>query len=121
MATGRRISELLGALTKFAQRTDYSVLFTGQLKKQRETLTFEIPTLRPAASVVEAWKRFRFMLGPVYLSPRRSKRPETCLAQSARLEFPHQPSDLLAAAPFPNLVFFALGHAETGSKSGQRY
>jgi len=72
VATGRRISELLGARTTFAQKTDYSVLFTGQLKQQRETLTFEIPTLCPAASVVEAWKRLRFMLGPVYLSPRRS-------------------------------------------------
>ena len=55
IATGRRISELLGARTTFAQKTDYSVLFTGQLKQQRETLTFEIPTLCPAASVVEAW------------------------------------------------------------------
>jgi integrase len=72
VATGRRISELLGARTTFAQKTDYSVLFTGQLKQQREMLTFEIPTLCPAASVVEAWKRLRFMLGPVYLSPRRS-------------------------------------------------
>ena len=72
VATGRRISELLGARTTFAQKTNYSVLFTGQLKQQRETLTFEIPTLCPAASVVEAWKRLRFMLGAVYLSPRRS-------------------------------------------------
>jgi len=65
VATGRRISELLWARTTFAQKTDYSVLCTGQLKQQRETLAFEIPTLCLAAIVVEAWKRLRFMLGRI--------------------------------------------------------
>ena len=42
------------------------------------------------------------------------------LPQSARLEFRNQASDLLAAAPFPNLYLYAFGNAESGSKSGRR-
>jgi hypothetical protein len=41
------------------------------------------------------------------------------LPQSARLEFLNQASDLLPAAPFPNLNLLDFGHAESGSKSGR--
>ena len=39
------------------------------------------------------------------------------LPQSARLEFRNQASDLLTAAPFPNLNLFDVGHAHSSPKS----
>jgi hypothetical protein len=74
VATGRRISELLGTSTKLERKTPYSVRFTGQLKRRQdgsgEPFTFEIPTLVPASTVIEAWNRLRFRLGSEALSPR---------------------------------------------------
>ncbi|MBV9491649.1 MAG: hypothetical protein JO069_18310 [Verrucomicrobia bacterium] len=74
VATGRRISELLGIKTRLELKTAYSVRFTGQLKRRQdgsgEPFTFEIPTLVPAATALEAWQRLRFMLGAERLSPR---------------------------------------------------
>ncbi|MBV9998336.1 MAG: hypothetical protein JO015_04390 [Verrucomicrobia bacterium] len=74
VATGRRISELLGAATKLELKTDYSVRFTGQLKRRQDgsgkPFTFEIPTLVPASVVIDAWKGLRLRLGPEALSPR---------------------------------------------------
>ena len=69
VATGRRISELLGYRTKLEQKTNYSVLFTGQLKSRGDLFTFEIPTLCSAQKVLEAWKSLRFMLGSEQLDP----------------------------------------------------
>jgi len=46
---GRRLSELLGLKTKLEPKTEFSVLFTGQLKHQGELAAFEIPTLCPAS------------------------------------------------------------------------
>ncbi|MBV8901977.1 MAG: hypothetical protein JOY92_17895 [Verrucomicrobia bacterium] len=74
VATGRRVSELLGASTKLELKTAYSVRFTGQLKRRQdgsgEPFTFEIPTLVRASTVIEAWKRLRLRLGPEALTPR---------------------------------------------------
>lgn len=39
------------------------------------------------------------------------------LPQSGRLVFRNQASDLLTAAPFPNLNLFDVGHADSSSKS----
>lgn len=53
--TGRRSSEIL-ATARLYYKTDYSVTFTGALKRRGEeqTLSFEIPTLAPAQLVIEA-------------------------------------------------------------------
>lgn len=53
--TGRRSSEIL-ATARLYPKTDYSVTFTGALKRRGEeqTLSFEIPTLAPAQLVIEA-------------------------------------------------------------------
>jgi hypothetical protein len=66
---GRRLSELLGLRTKLEPKTDFSLLFTGQLKHQGELAAFEIPTLCPASTVLNAWKRLKFMLGSEQLDP----------------------------------------------------
>lgn len=53
--TGRRSSEIL-ATARLYYKTDYSVTFTGALKRrgEQQTLSFEIPTLAPAQVVIEA-------------------------------------------------------------------
>jgi outer membrane biosynthesis protein TonB len=66
---GRRLSELLGLRTKLEPKTDFSLLFTGQLKHQGQLAAFEIPTLCPASTVLSAWKRLKFMLGSEQLDP----------------------------------------------------
>jgi len=63
-ATGRRHTETMStAVFAPVPGSDWSVLFTGQLKKRddggRDPLTFEIPTLVPAAEVLAAWHRLR--------------------------------------------------------------
>jgi len=60
VSTGRRLTELLKT-AEFEQKTAYSVLFKGQLKAKGE-VTFEIPTLTPAATVVDAIQRLRSLL-----------------------------------------------------------
>lgn len=74
VATGRRVSELLGASTRLELQTAYSVRFTGQLKRRQdgsgEPFTFEIPTLVRASTVIKAWKGLRVTLGSEALSPR---------------------------------------------------
>ena len=71
---GRRLSELLGLKTKLEPKTEFSILFTGQLKHQGELAAFEIPTLCPASTVLSAWKRLKFMLGSEQLDPQSINR-----------------------------------------------
>ena len=61
--TGRRSSEILST-ARFVQCSDWSVTFTGALKRGGETqvLSFEIPTLAPAALVCQALERLRKQL-----------------------------------------------------------
>lgn len=61
--TGRRSSEILSTAW-FVQCSDWSVTFTGALKRGGETqvLSFEIPTLAPAALVCQALERVRKQL-----------------------------------------------------------
>ncbi len=75
VATGRRISELLDGHARFEAATPWSVRFTGQRKHRgdRESFSFEIPTLRPAAEVRSAWERLRVMLGDARLDPRHQQ------------------------------------------------
>ena len=68
---GRRISELLDGHARLEPATAWSVTFTGQRKHRgnREDFAFEIPTLAPAADVLEAWERLQVMLGDQVLDP----------------------------------------------------
>jgi hypothetical protein len=61
--TGRRSSEILST-ARFVQCSDWSVTFTGALKRGGETqvLSFEIPTLAPAALVCQALDKVRKQL-----------------------------------------------------------
>lgn len=58
--TGRRSSELLST-AKFEPKTHWSVVFTGALKRGRETqtLSFEIPTLTTSEKVCKALAKIR--------------------------------------------------------------
>ena len=55
VCTGRRSSEVL-ATARFEPKSNYSVTFTGQLKRKGEDvlLQFEIPTLAPAQAVIKS-------------------------------------------------------------------
>jgi Telomere resolvase len=58
-ATGRRIGEVLLS-GSFEQKSTYTVLFTGRLKRQgAPEQPFEVPTLCEAALVLDAWQRLR--------------------------------------------------------------
>jgi hypothetical protein len=61
--TGRRSSEILST-ARFSQCSDWSVTFTGALKRGGETqvLSFEIPTLAPATLVCQALDKVRKQL-----------------------------------------------------------
>ena len=61
--TGRRSSEILST-AEFVPKTQWSVTFTGALKRRGETqiLSFEIPTLTTAAKVCKALKKVRHEL-----------------------------------------------------------
>jgi hypothetical protein len=58
--TGRRSTEVM-ATAEFTPKTQYSVIFTGALKRRGEeqTLSFEIPTLCQAEYVLKGLKRLR--------------------------------------------------------------
>ena len=60
VCTGRRLTEVLKT-AQFERKSAYSVLFKGQLKAKGD-VTFEIPTLAPAAAVIEAITRLRSQL-----------------------------------------------------------
>ncbi len=55
VVTGRRVSEILKT-AHFTFKSTYSVMFTGAVKRRDEavTLSFEIPTLIPARTVLDA-------------------------------------------------------------------
>jgi Telomere resolvase len=60
--TGRRVSELL-ATAHFTPKTKWSVLFSGAVKRGKESgLSFEIPTLTTAQNVCEALAKIRLEL-----------------------------------------------------------
>lgn len=60
--TGRRSSEILGT-ADFQPKSQWSVLFTGALKRRREPqrLSFEIPTLTTAERVITALSKLRLI------------------------------------------------------------
>jgi hypothetical protein len=69
--TGRRVAEILST-AKFKKRSQFSILFTGALKRRGEPveLTFEIPTLTTADHIITALSRLRAELPEaVHMSP----------------------------------------------------
>lgn len=64
--TGRRLTEVLKT-AEFGPKSEYSVMFSGQLKRrdrgEEEPVTFEIPTLAPAGLVLNALVRLRDGVG----------------------------------------------------------
>jgi hypothetical protein len=62
VTTGRRLVEVL-KVGDFEHHTMYSVIFAGQAKRQESELEpFEIPTLCPSATVLNAVERLRLLL-----------------------------------------------------------
>lgn len=62
LCTGRRPGEVLKTAV-FEKKTEYSVLFSGQLKRRgKEAAAYEIPTLCEARLVIAALERLRAML-----------------------------------------------------------
>ena len=68
--TGRRVTELLST-AKFEKKSQWSVLFTGALKRRGEAveLQFEIPTLTTADKVIKALAKLRKELPIKDLTP----------------------------------------------------
>lgn len=60
VVTGRRVAEILST-AKFEKKSQWSVIFTGALKRRGEPveLAFEIPTLAHADRVITALNRLR--------------------------------------------------------------
>jgi hypothetical protein len=63
VVTGRRVSEILKT-AQFSHKSNYSVMFTGAVKRRDEsmTLSFEIPTLVTASTVINAISKLRSWL-----------------------------------------------------------
>jgi hypothetical protein len=63
VVTGRRVSEILKT-AEFSNKSTYSLMFTGAVKRRHESipLTFEIPTLVTATTVIEAIASLRSWL-----------------------------------------------------------
>ena len=70
--TGRRSSEILGT-ANFQSKSQWSVTFTGALKRRGESqmLSFEIPTLTTAERVITALAKLRLMCPTEGLSANR--------------------------------------------------
>lgn len=64
VVTGRRCTEIIKT-ANFELKTKYSVTFSGSLKRRSEPVecVFEIPTLCPAQSVIQAISNLRHQLG----------------------------------------------------------
>jgi Telomere resolvase len=81
--TGRRVAEILST-AKFKKRSQFSILFTGALKRRGEPveLSFEIPTLTSADHVITALSRLRAELPEAVLMPPRdiNKKYESAVA-----------------------------------------
>jgi len=60
LCTGRRLTEVMKT-AELTPKTAYSVMFKGQLKAKGEGV-FEIPTLAPAADVLQAVERLRGLI-----------------------------------------------------------
>jgi hypothetical protein len=62
LCTGRRLAEIL-VTGIFTEATDFTVVFSGQLKtRERKMVPYEIPTLAPASLVLSALERARSLV-----------------------------------------------------------
>jgi hypothetical protein len=83
VVTGRRISEILKT-AEFTSKSTYSVIFAGAVKRRDESvpLTFEIPTLVPANTVIDAIAKLRGWLDTSNMTNRQiNERYEQAVAQ----------------------------------------
>jgi hypothetical protein len=89
VVTGRRVSEILKT-AEFTFKSTYSVMFTGAVKRRDEPvpLTFEIPTLVPANTVIDAIASLRSWLDTKALTNRQiNDRYERAVAQMCDRHF----------------------------------
>ena len=89
VVTGRRVSEILKT-AHFTFKSTYSVMFTGAVKRrdQAVTLTFEIPTLVPAHTVLDAIATLRGWLDTNNMTNRQiNDRYEHAVAQACDRHF----------------------------------
>ena len=89
VVTGRRVSEILKT-AHFTFKSTYSVMFTGAVKRRDEavTLTFEIPTLVPAHTVLDAISSLRGWLDTNNMTNRQiNDRYEHAVAQACDRHF----------------------------------
>jgi hypothetical protein len=83
VVTGRRVSEILKT-AQFSNKSTYSVMFTGAVKRRDEsmTLSFEIPTLVTANTVINAISKLRSWLDTSNMTNRQiNERYEQAVAQ----------------------------------------
>ncbi len=89
VVTGRRVSEILKT-AHFTFKSTYSVMFTGAVKRRDEavTLTFEIPTLVPAHTVLDAIASLRSWIDTSNMTNRQiNDRYEHAVAQACERHF----------------------------------
>lgn len=89
VVTGRRVSEVLKT-AEFTFKSAYSVIFTGAVKRRDESvpLTFEIPTLVPANTVIDAIASLRGWLDTNDMTNRQiNDRYEQTVAQMCDRHF----------------------------------
>jgi hypothetical protein len=85
VVTGRRVSEILKT-AEFSHKSTYSVLFTGAVKRRDESipLSFEIPTLVTANTVIDAISKLRSWLDTSNMTNRQiNERYEQAVAQAS--------------------------------------
>jgi hypothetical protein len=83
VVTGRRVSEILKT-AEFSHKSNYSVMFTGAVKRRDESvpLSFEIPTLVTANTVIDAISKLRSWLDTSNMTNRQiNERYEQAVAQ----------------------------------------
>jgi hypothetical protein len=84
VVTGRRVSEILKT-AEFSFKSTYSVMFTGAVKRRHESvpLSFEIPTLVTASTVIDAIASLRSWLDTSNMTNRQiNDRYEQAVAQT---------------------------------------
>jgi hypothetical protein len=88
VCTGRRVSEILKT-AQFVKHSEYSVIFTGALKRHGEEtiLSFEIPTLAPADSLVTALEKLRKIVDTTSMTVHEVNTKSTAVALACDRHF----------------------------------
>jgi hypothetical protein len=107
-------SRLTSIRRRLASNTSRTLLCVLPLRRLRAILT-STNRLEPPCSSASVRRLFSPRCNVLSAKPWRLAKLH--LPQSACLEFRDQASDLLSAAPFPNLNLYDVGHADSSSKS----